>query len=49
MRKLHSDYWNTFIYKDKDGKEKGNGIEFENLVNHLLILLYCSFLKMSAL
>lgn len=40
MRKLHSDYWNTFIYKDKDGKEKGNGIEFENLVNHLLILLY---------
>lgn len=40
MQKLSSAYWKKFIKKDNDGNEKGNGIEFENLVNCLLVSMY---------
>lgn len=36
MVRLRSEYWNTFVNED----EKGNGEEFENLVEHLLIFIY---------
>lgn len=40
MRRLRAEYWNPFIIKDKNDKEKGNGIEFENLVECLLCAIY---------
>lgn len=40
MKKLSSAYWRKFIKIDSDGNEKGNGIEFENLVNCLLVSMY---------
>lgn len=40
MKKISSAYWVKFIKKDSDGNEKGNGIEFENLVNCLLVSMY---------
>ena len=32
MAILSHEYWKKFIEKDKNGKEKGNGREFEKLV-----------------
>lgn len=40
MKKISSAYWEKFINIDSDGNEKGNGIEFENLVNCLLVSMY---------
>lgn len=40
MKKISSSYWKKFIKKDCDGNEKGNGIEFENLINCLLVAMY---------
>lgn len=40
MKKLKIDYWDKFIDKDENDKEKGNGNEFENLVEYLLIAKY---------
>ena len=40
MKKISSAYWKKFINIDSDGNEKGNGIEFENLVNCLLVSMY---------
>lgn len=40
MVKLSSEYWNKFIDKDTDGNDKGNGIEFENLIKQLLFAMY---------
>ncbi len=40
MRRLRSEYWNTFIEKNENGKKKGNGEEFEKLVHHLLVAMY---------
>ena len=37
MKKISSAYWKKFINIDSDGNEKGNGIEFKNLVNCLLV------------
>lgn len=40
MKRLQSEYWNIFIDKDENGIEKGNGEDFENLVEHLLTFKY---------
>lgn len=40
MAILSHEYWKKFIEKDKNGKEKGNGREFEKLVRYLLYLMY---------
>lgn len=40
MERLRSEYWDAFIDKDESGNRKGNGEEFENLVEHLLIAKY---------
>ena len=36
MAILSHEYWKKFIEKDKNGKEKGNGREFEKLVRYYL-------------
>ena len=40
MRKLRSEYWDYFTKKDEDGKIKGDGIKFEELVKCLLTAQY---------
>ena len=40
MKKLLSEYWDKFIETDGNGNKKGNGIEFENLVEFLLNAMY---------
>lgn len=40
MKKISSSYWKKFVKKDSDENEKGNGIEFEKLVNCLLVSMY---------
>lgn len=40
MGKLRSEYWDTFIDRDENGDEKGNGEEFEKLIHHLLNAMY---------
>lgn len=40
MARLLSKYRDKFIEKDSSGKQKGNGIEFENLVEYLLNAMY---------
>lgn len=40
MKRLKAAYWKKFIDEDENGHERGNGVEFENLVEYLLIALY---------
>lgn len=40
MRKLRSEYWDYFTKKGEDGKIKGDGIKFEELVKCLLTAQY---------
>lgn len=40
MTRLSPEYWEKFIDIDKNGVEKGNGIEFEKLVKCLLSSMY---------
>ena len=40
MKKLLSEYWNIFLDIDENGDEKGNGEEFECLVEYLLSAIY---------
>jgi len=43
MRKLRSEYWDYFTKKDEDGKIKGDGIKFEELVKCLLTAFWIYF------
>lgn len=40
MARLSSKYWKKFIDIDRNGEEKGNGVEFEKLVKCLLSAMY---------
>ena len=40
MKKLRSEYWDTFITIDNKGKPKGDGEKFEKLIDSLLLAKY---------
>ena len=40
MVKLSSLYWKKFVDTDENDNERGNGTEFEKLINSLLLAMY---------